>query len=270
MNTQHIAAVISGGVGIVAFLKLRLENSMMRRIITVVVSGATAVLSTALAGGPPAVPVTTSFDTGLDGWDSNTPAQVAWSSSGGNPGGYAHFKDTTGDGTRIIAPGVYLGDWSGFDGTGTIAFDHLIVASTGVHAVYQGTISGPGGFARWASAQLPGSVGQWVAVTAPLIEGHWCVVSGAWADILADVTEFTVEIELVFGSPDVEGIDNVVLAGTGAVKCPGDLDYDGEVGIVDFLEMIARWGGCGADLDGDGAVGINDFLELLANWGPCP
>jgi len=27
---------------------------------------------------------------------------------------------------------------------------------------------------------------------------------------------------------------------------------------------------CPSDFDGDGEVGINDFLELLANWGPCP
>ena len=27
---------------------------------------------------------------------------------------------------------------------------------------------------------------------------------------------------------------------------------------------------CPGDIDGDGEVGITDFLELLANWGPCP
>ena len=27
---------------------------------------------------------------------------------------------------------------------------------------------------------------------------------------------------------------------------------------------------CDADVDGDGNVGINDFLDLLAAWGPCP
>ncbi len=27
---------------------------------------------------------------------------------------------------------------------------------------------------------------------------------------------------------------------------------------------------CVGDLDYDGNVGINDFLNLLANWGPCP
>ena len=55
--------------------------------------------------------------------------------------------------------------------------------------------------------------------------------------------------------------------------CPADLDGDGEVGIVDVLDLLAAWGpnpGHPADLDGDDVVGIVDFLELLASWGPCP
>ncbi len=54
-------------------------------------------------------------------------------------------------------------------------------------------------------------------------------------------------------------------------SCPWDCsDNDGTVGIVDFLALLAQWGGPGScDLDG-GGVGITDFLELLANWGPCP
>jgi len=58
--------------------------------------------------------------------------------------------------------------------------------------------------------------------------------------------------------------------------CPADLDGDGEVGITDFLDLLAAWGpcpappqGCPADLDFDNEVGINDFLDLLASWGPC-
>ncbi|MCZ6543320.1 MAG: hypothetical protein O6768_06610 [Planctomycetota bacterium] len=58
------------------------------------------------------------------------------------------------------------------------------------------------------------------------------------------------------------------------LACPWDCDggesIDGTVGIVDFLTLLAQWGGPGScDFDG-GGVGINDFLELLANWGPCP
>jgi hypothetical protein len=54
--------------------------------------------------------------------------------------------------------------------------------------------------------------------------------------------------------------------------CPWDCSAvaDGDVGIVDFLALLAQWDGPGAcDSDG-GGVGITDFLDLLANWGPCP
>jgi len=61
------------------------------------------------------------------------------------------------------------------------------------------------------------------------------------------------------------------------IREPGqiaDFNCDREVGINDFLELLANWGQCprtGAcpwDLDRDGNVGINDFLGLLATWGP--
>ncbi len=56
------------------------------------------------------------------------------------------------------------------------------------------------------------------------------------------------------------------------LSCPWDLDGDGAVGIVDFLDLLMRWGsnpGGPPDFDGDGTVAITDFLELLGNWGPC-
>ncbi len=55
-------------------------------------------------------------------------------------------------------------------------------------------------------------------------------------------------------------------------SCPWDCEPapDGDVGITDFLAMLALWGGPGScDFDG-GGVGITDFLDLLTNWGPCP
>jgi len=57
----------------------------------------------------------------------------------------------------------------------------------------------------------------------------------------------------------------------GRSPCPWDCaDGDGNVGIVDFLALLAEWGGPGAcDFDGAG-IGITDFLELLGNWGACP
>jgi hypothetical protein len=55
--------------------------------------------------------------------------------------------------------------------------------------------------------------------------------------------------------------------------CPWDCEDepDGQVGITDFLAMLAQWGQKGASCDFDrGGVSVTDFLELLANFGPCP
>ncbi len=56
-------------------------------------------------------------------------------------------------------------------------------------------------------------------------------------------------------------------------SCPWDADCDNQVGITDFLDLLAKWGtnpGGPPDVNGDGIVGISDLLALLANWGPCP
>ena len=57
--------------------------------------------------------------------------------------------------------------------------------------------------------------------------------------------------------------------------CPWDCQAipDGNVGIADFLELLAQWTLVGTSCDfglGGVGVGINEFLDLLANWGPCP
>jgi hypothetical protein len=56
---------------------------------------------------------------------------------------------------------------------------------------------------------------------------------------------------------------------TCAQPCAADLSGDGTVNVVDFLLLLAAWGGPDGDVDGDGTTDINDFLELLARWGPC-
>ena len=59
---------------------------------------------------------------------------------------------------------------------------------------------------------------------------------------------------------------------TPPAPCPWDCASvgDGEVGILDFLALLAQWGNpTPCDFDGAG-VGITDFLSLLAHWGPCP
>ena len=53
--------------------------------------------------------------------------------------------------------------------------------------------------------------------------------------------------------------------------CGGD--HDGNVGIVDFLALLAQWNQVGTTCDfglGAAGVGFNEFVDLLANWGACP
>jgi hypothetical protein len=56
-------------------------------------------------------------------------------------------------------------------------------------------------------------------------------------------------------------------------ECDVDVNGDGVVGILDFLQLLAAWGlcdecaDCPEDFDGDCLVGATDFLMLLANWG---
>ncbi len=71
------------------------------------------------------------------------------------------------------------------------------------------------------------------------------------------------------GDPPIVDMGAYEFQGT---SCPWDCTQtgDGNVGISDFLLLLAQWDSPGScDFDG-GGVGITDFLELLANWGPCP
>ncbi|MHC4966216.1 MAG: YncE family protein, partial [Planctomycetota bacterium] len=91
---------------------------------------------------------------------------------------------------------------------------------------------------------------------------------GQIADGAIDEYEYTIDLEpnetLLPGVYWVEIFND-------SSGCPADCgDSDGNVGVVDFLALLAQWGKPGAcDFNG-GGVDVVDFLELLANWGPCP
>jgi hypothetical protein len=66
-------------------------------------------------------------------------------------------------------------------------------------------------------------------------------------------------------------IDDVEIWGMSI--CAGDVVPDGVVDVLDFLALLAAWGGCPdcpEDVNGDGVVDVQDFLDLLAAWGACP
>lgn len=59
---------------------------------------------------------------------------------------------------------------------------------------------------------------------------------------------------------------------SGPCKClEADLDGDGNVGILDLLQLLAKWyQTCNADFVAPPGVDILDLLALLVNWGQCP
>jgi hypothetical protein len=160
--------------------------------------------------------VQSAFDTGLDGWTStNTAPEITWNGGGGNPGGFAQFSDGSANATSVNAPAKFLGSFSALDGTGSIQFDHKIIAETGVTGFfpYQIWLYGPGGAATWAG-NSPTGVNDWTTLTVPLNANTWTVTSGAWPTLLTNVNFLQIEIELVQNSnfaadTDIEGIDNV-------------------------------------------------------------
>jgi len=103
--------------------------------------------------------------------------------------------------------------------------------------------------------------------------------SGTLVDIVASIDgypEMTYVYDGTIPNYPVTGSltgDMIVVGEGGAETCRSDIDGDGEVGVADFLDILAAWGAAGssaADIDGDGLVGVGDFLQLLSDWGLCP
>ena len=63
------------------------------------------------------------------------------------------------------------------------------------------------------------------------------------------------------GGLDYTDFNDAPFSIVAAPDCTWDLDGSGDVGIIDFLMLLADWGN---------PYDINDFLDLLADWGPCP
>ncbi len=99
---------------------------------------------------------------------------------------------------------------------------------------------------------------------------RWGTLYNFWFDADTPPGDTTVTLGLFKpGDPDSMTGSTV---GPLVPRIPGDVNGDGEVGITDFLALLAAWGPCAdcdvcpADFDGDCAVGITDMLILLANW----
>jgi bacillopeptidase F len=132
-------------------------------------------------------------------------------------------------------------------------------------------VSDSGGLS-WVNLETVGPAG-------PEVSGGWIRKEFLIRDIpgISNSTQFRIRFtasDLNAGSVVEAGVDGVeilkLFCDTG--ECP-DVNGDGEVDVLDFLDLLAAWGpnpGHPADINGDGEVNVEDFLILIGNWGPCP
>ncbi|MHC4082743.1 MAG: FG-GAP-like repeat-containing protein [Planctomycetota bacterium] len=146
-------------------------------------------------------------------------------------------------------------------------------------------IAGSVRFVDWHAAVPPGAVatmtielstagpdGPWWVQVADAVPNNgryqWLVPSG-----LATTENCHLRFTLDTATPAV-AITPAPFTIVGSDPVPGDIDGDGTVGILDFLELLAEWDACPppcppscpADLNGDCLVNIIDFLLLLGFW----
>jgi hypothetical protein len=92
------------------------------------------------------------------------------------------------------------------------------------------------------------------------------------AAVSADAGSYDVEVSSPCGTiTSNPALLTVTICGGGG-SCPWDCaDSNGQVNVVDFLELLFQWGQAGTSCDFDGG-GVNavDFLALLQHWGTCP
>jgi hypothetical protein len=58
-----------------------------------------------------------------------------------------------------------------------------------------------------------------------------------------------------------------------AAPCPGDVDGNHVIDVVDLVIVLSNWGSRAdipADVNDSGVVNLTDLLIVLANWGACP
>jgi hypothetical protein len=146
-------------------------------------------------------------------------------------------------------------------GAVAIQYDYRLLATTGAGDQLRLRLQDPDGAVNSVVETISfSSTGGWVpAHTVDLPAG--VATPGVYL--------LSFEVQSGAGSGASVGIDNVLVL---VSDCPWDLDRSGDVGIVDFLDLLQQWDtdpGGPPDFDGDGSVGIVDFLALLAHWGRC-
>jgi PEP-CTERM motif len=149
------------------------------------------------------------FDTGLEGW-TRLAGNIAWQSSGGDPGGYIVLTDTVGGGIglRAVAPSSYHGDLSSYLG-GTLSFSVINISGSGPNFDPFGTVYLFNGANSVTFDLIPG--GQpavnlpWTNYSALLDTATW---GASLPSILSNITDIWVLLESRDQVVEVNGFDN--------------------------------------------------------------
>jgi len=152
-------------------------------------------LLTLLVAGPRHVTageVSSTFDTGYDGWSATTFDTSgegfgwSWQPEGGNGGGFAQFQADSLSApffNFLASPVSFSGDWSALEGIGELRYDVRATGDSTVDAFV--VVQGSGGVMWFDRAQAVGD--GWLTISAPLVKSEWQVTSGSWEGIMSDV-----------------------------------------------------------------------------------
>ena len=164
---------------------------------------------------PVVVPVSSTFDSDLDGWIQARPT-AEWRSTGGNPGGYFWSREAAPGRQVANAPGKFLGDWTALDNAGFILFDQRVIESGNPSAALgrEVFLNGAGGDRAVWTGPLPCGTPDcstpWERFVVPIESSSWAV-TGSWSALLSDVAGLGIAMDLYPGGGGITGLDNVRL-----------------------------------------------------------